>query len=676
MRRSLLALALIPMAAVAAGEPALPQAYFETVEQRITIEFRTVGAAAKAKITPATLYEDKRLAISNRWDDNAFRQIVQTAKMSQKMGIRGTFYLNGAQPDHFEEFKKAARAAVAAGQSVGNHKWSHPVLSVQNDHRRFEELARCRAFIEQHADAPVNAVAWAFVNAGVNHNLANSPGMERVAEAMFRSGHIGHAQSYGLSVGRRNIGPQTGDSWGSRGKDSISAEHIDGLLSKIIEQGRDRCIWLMGIHPGRYKFAEEFDRLKDVPSIPGLWHCTFNEYVAYRNQVLRTKIATQQDGKVLNVKLVRPVLLDLGDDIPLTLKVEGVGAEAVVAVRADDATVTPAQTPNGPYMFHLSHTDTQALPTEIGAVYNDANEQKLLADVDFGALKGNMYLDGETLHWTVQNASKAALTGVRLTARLPIAYTDGVQALRIDDVAAGGEESGQIKLTLADDDYTKQVGTAFFMLQLDGVLGGEAPKPIRFYMTASKTMSPKRDVAYPLEGFTKLGPIPTGTLDEAQLLEISAARSDTYRTPEGKALKFFYGDFPLPERLFSEAGKHLLYDAEFVPTTGAWRLWSAMKKYEATYLSRSEIDSAEVQTAVSYSSANVTAIYVNGAKLVPKEEKRHRYRTELPLKKGKNLVVIVSTTKAGGFIEKAGFFFRLTPNDPAVRLKTIAYHPK
>ena len=243
------------------------------------------------------------------------------------------------------------------------------------------------------------------------------------------------------------------------------------------------------------------------------WYCNQNQYGAYRYQFQRAKLTpAAPQGKTLRLHLERPMLLDLNDDTPLTLEVAGVRPDDIVSVTCPTAACKASQRKGG--LFHVYHDKDQALPKKIGMVpVNFANRHapaKDDYDSDFPDLHALVHFEGGQVRFLMENRSDKALSRVRLTYRLPLAWKEGVVRRELPDLPAGTSAADALRPTLAQSDLRYNTGRGFYAVQVDFVLGDQ---PGRLHLACITASSKQADPSYPCNGFVLLGPVPKEQLD-------------------------------------------------------------------------------------------------------------------------------------------------------------------
>lgn len=662
---------------VAFGQEAdvLPHPYFEVYEQSVTVAFRDAEVAAQARVVALPLFEGRQHAVTCRWDDNAYGRVETVARKTAEVGIHGTFFLNGPRTEyHGERFRKMVRECAAAGQSVGTHGWSHPALSSMNPNAAFEDTARMRVFAEQQADVPVCSYAWAFMDTG-RHYLGDE-GVRLTAEMLFRSGHHCHAQAHGLDVDGAALAPGIGLAYYEKSNGPLSPENYTMFLAELVRRRREPSSYVMPIHPGRYKDVDaEVGKAASIAGDPRYWYCTMDEYGAYRNQFLATRIKSAADGKCQFLTITRPALRDLNNPVPLTLAVTGCPRDAVTGVTAENAALERCDG-DDQVRFNLHHDAGMRLPGRIGAVFNDDNDETLegvAADPELPELHGLLHYADDRLEWTLANGAGCVLKNVRLTFRLPLAFDDGFQVVALPDLADGEQRSGTLALERTTTDYRYLCGRAFFVLQVDASSPGDEVAALRLHLATSATLADERDPGYPKGGFAILGPVPADHWRAEMGPALAADPGAGLQLPDGRRLAFRNAE-PEPEGGPIPASG---YDVEYVLTTGTWVDWGeANQQRIGHYVLRSSVGVRDDRGLVLLVPDHVQAAFVDGEPLPQVDVNRRGFKGyACALRRGSNaLVLVAAPPTAGAYALKAGVFVRMTePEGAGSRAPDVTY---
>lgn len=643
-----------------------PRPYFDTFEQTFTIEFASSSDARAARLKILPLLNGKEWAVTCRWDDNSLSGGLPMRDEMEKHGAKGTFYLNRPEKRAFGWDADKAPELLIGGNSLGGHGWTHAYAGWLSRHAMFEELARPKLYWESATDTPVCSHAFAYGNGG---NSFDPDGSARdVDESLFRAGFYEFAgiRSSEQSVPSSTIiEPADGGGEPEARRASIEQLKADGAL-----QESNPCM-TFGIHAWSFSGKEEKagQSFALAENNPDYWFCNQGEYGAYRVQYVNTEIKTEVSGSLLKVTLLRPALFDLMHNIPLTFEIVGPSAESVKAIDAGTAAVEQSGA-----RFNLYYPVEQQAPQKIGWVANDSNRvavTELDADSDFPKLPGLLVKEDGRLQLTLHNKESEPLRQVRLTIRLPMAYTNGFQVVPAKDIAAGGTLEYSLPIQPSTQDFRYRGGFGFYVVQVDFVRAGI---PGRLYFSC-RALDTENDPSYPAHGFLKLGPVPDGEKpDWKQIGAIAAGEKDSYTLSNGTALRFRPNiPDPLTEREIHAAIS--LYEADALDPETIVLTGITSPQRPGLYLLRSRVESEKRKTAqISEVKKSRIAkiIFLNGKKVF----ENGKEFAPAALKAGPNSLLIVAETGTGKLPvnpETAAFFFRLSADGE--RLTNIKYTP-
>jgi len=483
--------------------------YFEPYRQTLEITFADAESSQKAEIVVLPLYNGKKWAVSCRWDDNTPSNI-RMAKLMDKHGIKGTFYVNGREQgywgeryDYTGELDDIAGLLVASGNhTLGGHGDRHPSLGYLNRNRLWQEVMRVRIDREAQTDKPI--CSYSFSNMNWSNDIEGLEVTLDIAEALFRAGYYHNANSIYLERSGVNMPAANLLPWDKANANRIEAKIAEFTADRSLAEKNPNFTFNMHAAAINPEFQwQKYDRLfEKYKGRQEWWYCNQSQYGAYRLQYEEGKVEKKRDGGKVTLEVTRPVLLDLNNNIPLSFEITEVPKERVQKVSADNGQVEPFD--GEYYCFNLYHSDK--LPAKIGWIANDDNHQKVKetdVDKDFGGFKALLRLDGTKLNLELANGGDE-LRDVRITYRLPLAWADGVEVRRKDKIAANASFSNEIMLKRAKSGFNYDVGVAFYAAQMDFICGDKAG---RLYLTTS-VRSNAEDADYPVGRFAFLGPIP------------------------------------------------------------------------------------------------------------------------------------------------------------------------
>jgi len=626
----------------------------ETYTQELQVVLTTEDAAGQAALRILPLYAGYDWAFSCRWDDNLVKGDLAMRDVMEKHGYRGNWYLN--EPGRGGMGAETARQLLNGGNSIGSHSLTHPYLPYQNRNRIFEELGRSRAQWEAAVDRPV--ISFAFAYLAYAHRQ-----LPLVTEDIYRS--LGRAGYYHVPLERY------GERWRKSklvvspllpGEGSSEDRVVDAAEKALASEAhRRKHAHLSFAMHARYSTPEDwasFESLLDrYGGRPNWWYCNQNQYAAYRYQFLNSRLdLVARDGEVLRYKLVRHRPIDLGDMVPLTLEVSGVGEKEVGSVTSPRADCAPVAWRGGAFRFHLLHDRDRSLPERIGLVENADNHVEMKdtdVDPDFPDVRVLLRYDDGTLRLVMKNEGDATLRRMCLTYRLPLAF--GQDALRrvTADLAPGDELLDEIEPTVVQSDYAYHAGAYCFLVQIDFV---QEDKAGRLHATC-RVEPHERDGSYPQGGFLRLGPIPVQECDldalSGALTAGGVALIEPWQLKDGRQLAWTREEGAMHQPFLSP---------EILRTTGRW--YSRIPPSWFVFRSKLHTPVAREVSFV-HASDTVKRIIVNGGQV---EGDRAR------LRKGTNsLLLIYREPDQQCTFEKAGCLFRIVAPGSRKRITDIRF---
>ncbi len=619
----------------------------ETYTQTLRVVFDSPEAASKASVAVAPLYSDYEWAVSCRWDDNNASDLKMRDVMAAH-GYRGTWYLNAPSPWFGAEM---GRKLLEGGNSIGGHSMTHPFLTFVNRNRQFWEVLGARMAWEAAVDRAICTYSFSFCD--FRNSLEEDDVHCAIAEALRRAGY------YHIANGWFNDAMPT-DLELSPILPSDGAPIDDAARRFLADAGhRNRHpnmsfsmhVWY-NTPEGWANFEKQLDAYGHRAD---WWYCNQNEYAAYRWQYRHTKVGGPgPSGREVVLELERPVLRELNDAIPLTIKVGGVAPEAVVAAECETADLELARSADGTPLVNLNHDRTQRLPAKIGLIENEDNHGELRRDDasdDFPDIAGLLSFRQDGLELILENHAAEPLEDVTITYRLPPACDVGIVRHHVGRVAGSFADSLEPTVGRSDHKYTS--GSSFYGAQVDFTCAGQAG---RLHLSC-RVPNARRDPSYPQGGFVILGPIaedelaPAAAERERRLVKLVAA-------PEA-----FAAESGLQWRPESPDARELL-DVEVVETAGRWDNQEGRTQY---YVLRSIVRSPAAQEAgLLYEPSVVRAVLLNGQQVTGGTAR---------LAQGANTLVLVVVRPGDGRFgaSNAGCFLRLTAPGTRQRLTGIEY---
>jgi hypothetical protein len=496
--------------------------------QQIQVEFKSEQAAAKAALRITPLFNGCQWSMSSRWDDNNGGDILMRDCLA-KHGQHGTYYLNAFYKGWSEATPKCdstfGHDLLKTGDSVGAHSLTHPVLSYCNRNRIFEEVAGDRILWEAACDKPVISYAFSYCNyINPQDGLTVQADIHRVLE---RGGFINCANESTFDDVKSDITLSPILPGDGAEIDAAAESALDDPDYQAAHPNMTHSMHMYYDTPAKWAHFEA--QLDKYGHRPDWWYCNNNQYGAYRFQLGLTKLLEpKREGTTLTLTIDRPVVIDVNDDQPLTFEVSGVARDEVVQAKCATADCKPADRKTDTYMFNLAQDRDQALPKKIGLAPPNYKNRATIGendyDTDFPDLKGLLHFEDGQLKLALENHGKAALTNLRVTYRLPLAWKEGVLPRKLEDLAAGATAQDSLKPTLLHSDYKYNSGQSFFIAQLDFRLNGEQG---RLHL-ACNALNPEADHSYPSDGFIILGPFNTDQVDREKFVaDVTAGKVGT-----------------------------------------------------------------------------------------------------------------------------------------------------
>jgi peptidoglycan/xylan/chitin deacetylase (PgdA/CDA1 family) len=480
--------------------------------QTIVVRFRSEAEASRARLTIAPLYHDLRQAVSTRMDDSTLNDLVVPVVMA-RYGQKGTFYLNRLESWYQDSpetgitmprdpAREIPPRLLSGGNSIGGHTLSHEYLPSLSKNDAFREIMGNRVALEAQAGIQVNSFVYPFV---AFHEGDLRGGRDRLdlEEMLRRSGY------YQLAEHRYNAARDSGL------QDAVfitlDNENGGGAYSEAAltreRPADERPLFLVTMHAWvRNWGAPDFPKLAAIyarcSGRPDWWYCNQNQYAAYRYQALHSRLSATAERAALRAVLVRPDPLDLGDWVPLTLRVERVAREAVVSVECPGADAAPLDLAGG-FAFDLFHDHGRGAIAACAESDNPGNVDKLgEAKPGPEGLSALLHRGSGALKLYLRNDGPQPLRDLRVVFRLPLRWQGGVIRGTLPKLASGAADTLEVALAeRADPDHYKD-GPEYDVAQVDFIGARRA----RLYATCE---SPGAEPAayFARGGFWFLGPL-------------------------------------------------------------------------------------------------------------------------------------------------------------------------
>jgi len=470
--------------------------------QDIEIAFVSSAAAANAALTKVPLARGKHWAFSARWDDNNGRHQKMRDLMA-RYGFKGTFYLNsvyrpprktgkpnvgGVRRSTPTDYRgKFTRRLIRDGFSIGGHSMNHPSIPHQKKNDMFYEIAAIRVEREADVDRPLNS--FVFPGSGFSRRDRSDPhGRRDIVEALRRAGYHHVAQDNFLRVSPGVAGTafsivnlvRPGD------KDAKCArfdQHVEQALNDPAAAA-DHPNMTLGVHTWHtaqgWRSLEQ--SLQKHSGREDWWYCTQTEYAAYRYQYHHSRITKLDvDGDVARWRIERPMAVGLGDDIPLTLRVEGGIVRSLLS-----AALCPVDEEGSQRLVELIHAEAARCPVRIDAIENWGNAPEpapALGAAEFPGVCFFLHYDeaANTVVLHQANRGRTVLESVVLTLRLPLLWQDGIQRRALADLGRGSVRQEILPLGRKVEEPAYGELVPYLVAQIDFRCGG---KPGRIYATA------------------------------------------------------------------------------------------------------------------------------------------------------------------------------------------------
>ncbi|MDD3155840.1 MAG: polysaccharide deacetylase family protein, partial [Victivallaceae bacterium] len=298
--------------------PALNPLGLRSTPQTVRLFFADADAAAKAKIELLGLPDGKELAVTCRWDDT-WGKHEQTVEAMRRHGIRGSFYMNApGKPERL-------RRLLQGGNSLGCHTIDHAWLPNLNANAQFRQFMLNKLLLECASGTPVNSQAIPFTTFSSPEGAVFQQDLGKIMSAC---GIL--ASPDAISIARRTgrtaatLAEPTLLRPGDR---QINREKFDRDLENFLktptlhQENPAFCIGIHSMHTP--EGLRDLDKLfADLSGNPKWWYCNVNEYGAYRYEYANTPVQTQRRGNQLILTLDRFDPLELGADVPLSIRIK------------------------------------------------------------------------------------------------------------------------------------------------------------------------------------------------------------------------------------------------------------------------------------------------------------------------------------------------------------------
>lgn len=435
-------------------------------KQRFTVTFDCEESATKAQLAKEQLPGGKKWAFSSRWDDNN-KASLKMRKIMNKHGFKGTFYLTKSKGQFGAEY---AQSLMKDGFSIGGHTMTHPNLTKLTMDKIFWEIAAIKVNRESDTNAPINSFAFSYGQFASKED----PEMHKsIAEALFRAGY--HHNVYSWFIKKEAGIPKNSVSTAllvRPGDKDTKVSEFDKWVEKF-----DKTTWYNNLYKNMSVGIHVWQKGKDwgvleecfkkYANRPDWWYCNQNEYAAYRYQFHHAKIdKIKQDGAKVVYEITRQYPVDLGDMYPLS-----VSAENIVAVDGEGTKHGLTGVGNKKHII-LNHDKARELPIFIDRIENPTNTQTLSeahASSDFPGLSALLSYNATTnkVDLTINNQTKADLTNLELSLRLPLAYKTGLLNFKLNNLTKGKNTTQSFALPEIKKNGKYSNGSLYFIGELE-----------------------------------------------------------------------------------------------------------------------------------------------------------------------------------------------------------------
>ena len=457
-------------------------------DQELSIVCADNAAARRVELDICPLFNSAQWAFSGRWDDDNIRH-PEMKELLRKYGFKATFYLNTYPRDGAfvisKYFMTTAPLLVQDGFSIGGHTLHHPNLSQVDKNQLFRQIAADRVYLEYAVGKPVNSFAFP----GSDFGQSKTAGVRiDIAEALIRSGFL-HSVTGDFTreeIGNRSILVENvniidpGDEYPDSARFDSFIKWYTGT-----DTLKTACPNMtVGIHvqhkPGSLeKLGQCLERYANNPD---WWYCNQNEYAAYRYQYKAGKLEkVKVVDNVAFFRLSRPYGADMGDDVPLSLKVKNAQVSAVAPGTAKSEIIQYGDTA----VINVYQDPAMGIPAVIDMYENRGNLPEAQAVIP-GRLPGVQFFvhvdeKAGIINFSGRNNSAHACESITLTVRVPLRYMQSGQRVDFGRLDTSEKRSAVIPLGAENSSADYQAGNPYYIVQADFVYDG---RPVRFYATA------------------------------------------------------------------------------------------------------------------------------------------------------------------------------------------------
>ena len=557
MRRLVLLLCLVPTVALkaeaagsepqhlsgsaAVARPSADPLGLDRYGQLLVLDMGSPEAARAVSVTVAPLYRDAKWAVTQRWDDNLVDSL-RVRDLLNRNYMHGTFYMNASDAWYSNESRypfsgdlrqELGRALLKGGHSIGGHSLTHNFMPDLNRQEIFWELMGIRIDREVNTQSPVDSFVFPFTT--FQNAFEPQAVHADIASSLRRSGYLHVGNQYFNLLSKQPTGLLT--SWLLPCDGKLP---IDPAIRKLLQEDKQRAkepdfCFCMHAWPANWggqgfpKLAEEFRHWRGR----GIWwYAQANELASYRYQAAHGDLQVRVEGRKIYVAVDRFEPWDLGDAVPLTVKLSNLAGLTVTATLDAAPAKLSLDRDKQSLLVELPHSPGHGMPALYDWHRNHSNKPTGLDEKGRGFIQGlasRLWLADGQLHLRLVNQGPS-LDQLRLAWRLPVGWA---LPPKLHRAHLGPGQSWDLDLDLVPEGTLLQHDGRFFAAaQLDALRGTQR---LRLYSDV-RADNPPRDPSYPKGGFAVLGPLPASRSDYTESL--FARRTLTRKVPRPSETPF------------------------------------------------------------------------------------------------------------------------------------------
>lgn len=473
--------------------------------QTLDVQFADAKTASRAQARIERFPEGKKIAYTTRWDDSNPRQLP-LSKMLNARGMKATCYPNAVNP----EYAKILRQMLDNGNAVGSHTRTHPLLGTLAPSEIFMENAMQKIELESLLDANVAASALPFHNyaTAVDPRVARITGMS-ILNAGYLSAPdlVENRKKYSLPEGADIFSTSLFDANDSDPDEKRYASGLKRAIEKAERRGDNHIT--LGVHSTQREGGiEKLGEIIDKYDSAEFWHCTENEYAAYRTQFESAKIEkTGTKGNVASFRVSRPAATKLASDIPLSLSFNS----PVKSARLDGNPL-PVK---GEAALSVPHPPQRLTPKKIDHVKIPFGSAEFIQSKKFPQLRFCMSLDKANERLDIaMSCAGAKVENLQATYILAPCFERAPDAF---SKTPNADFRTSLKLKKNELAEFFGEGEMLYAVQLDFLLSGQ---PSRVYLTTVDSL-PIQMKNCPRDLGAAIGSLPAKEADENEIRRLS-----------------------------------------------------------------------------------------------------------------------------------------------------------